>query len=177
MFKEKTTPPGFEPGIPWFVVRCLIRWATGPVMLKQDSFSVLFLCCQSNKTRYEYGMCKTDEQLRLWEESITNSVFRPMFALWEYRLLDVGEARSRVGFGHNAFLVYGHIFNNYIRTIFNLVKVGNWACVLFSWKRQKGKISQNICDEKYLSVPWTSWASFKVVVVRPFSSYFLSFDA
>ena len=24
------TPPGFEPGIPWFVVRCLIHWATGP---------------------------------------------------------------------------------------------------------------------------------------------------
>ena len=73
--------------------------------------------------------------------------------LWEYRLLDVGEARSRVGFGHNAFLVYGHNFNDYIRTIFNLVKVGNWACVLFSWKRKKGKISQNIYDEKYLSVP------------------------
>ena len=33
------------------------------------------------------------------------------------------------------------------------MKVGNWACVLFSWKRQKGKISQNIYDEKYLSVP------------------------
>ena len=24
------TPPGLEPGIPWFVVRCLIHWATGP---------------------------------------------------------------------------------------------------------------------------------------------------
>ena len=67
-FKEKTTPPGFEPGIPWFVARCLIRWSK--VMLKQDSFSVLFLCCQSNKTRYEYGMGITDEQLRLWDESI-----------------------------------------------------------------------------------------------------------
>ena len=31
--KGKTTPPGFEPGIPWFVVRCLIRWATGPVLV------------------------------------------------------------------------------------------------------------------------------------------------
>lgn len=26
----KPTLPGFEPGIPWFVVRCLIRWATRP---------------------------------------------------------------------------------------------------------------------------------------------------
>ena len=25
------TPPGLEPGIPWFVVRCLIHWATGPL--------------------------------------------------------------------------------------------------------------------------------------------------
>ena len=24
------TLPGLEPGIPWFVVRCLIHWATGP---------------------------------------------------------------------------------------------------------------------------------------------------
>ena len=31
--KYKTsTPPGFEPGIPWFVVRCLIRWGKGPVI-------------------------------------------------------------------------------------------------------------------------------------------------
>ena len=28
--EKKTTPPGFEPGIPWFGVRCLIHWATGP---------------------------------------------------------------------------------------------------------------------------------------------------
>ena len=34
------------------------------------------------------------------------------------------------------------------------MKVENWACVLFSWKRQKGKISQNIYDEKYISVPY-----------------------
>ena len=27
--KQKTSPVGFEPTIPWFVVRCLIRWATG----------------------------------------------------------------------------------------------------------------------------------------------------
>ena len=64
-----------------------------------------------------------------------------------------GEKQGWFEIGHNAFLVYGHIFNDYMRTIFNLVKVGNWACVLFSWKRQKGKISQNIYDEKYLSVP------------------------
>ncbi len=28
--RKKTTLPGLEPGIPWFVVRCLIHWATGP---------------------------------------------------------------------------------------------------------------------------------------------------
>ena len=28
--KNCATPPGFEPEIPWFVVRCLIHWATGP---------------------------------------------------------------------------------------------------------------------------------------------------
>ena len=27
---KNTTLPGLEPGIPWFVVRCLIHWATGP---------------------------------------------------------------------------------------------------------------------------------------------------
>ena len=31
--------PGLEPGIPWFVVRCLIHWATGPV-----SIFLMFLC-------------------------------------------------------------------------------------------------------------------------------------
>ena len=145
-------------------------------MRKQDSFSVLFLCCQSNKTRYEYGMCKTDQKLRLWKESIKNSVLRPIFAFMRIPITGRRGGEKQGWFGHNAFSVYGHIFNDYMRTIFNLVKVGNWACVLFSWRRQKGKISQNIYDEKYLSVPWTSWASFEVVVVRPFSSYFLSSD-
>ena len=28
--------PGLEPGIPWFVVRCLIHWATGPKMLRKN---------------------------------------------------------------------------------------------------------------------------------------------
>ena len=28
---------GLEPAIPWFVVRCLIRWATGPLLLHIDS--------------------------------------------------------------------------------------------------------------------------------------------
>ena len=27
--------PGLEPGIPWFVVRCLIHWATGPKMFEK----------------------------------------------------------------------------------------------------------------------------------------------
>ena len=26
---KNASPVGFEPTIPWFVVRCLIRWATG----------------------------------------------------------------------------------------------------------------------------------------------------
>ena len=31
LYRTKTsTLPGLEPGIPWFVVRCLIHWATGP---------------------------------------------------------------------------------------------------------------------------------------------------
>ena len=28
--------PGLEPGIPWFVVRCLIHWATGPKKLEKN---------------------------------------------------------------------------------------------------------------------------------------------
>ena len=98
-------------------------------------------------------MCITDEQLRLWDESIKNSVFRPMFAFMRIPITERRGGEKQGWFDHNSFLVYGHIFNDYMRTIFNLVKVGNWACVLFSWKRQKGKISQNIYDEKYISVP------------------------
>ena len=29
---------GLEPAIPWFVVRCLIRWATGPPLIKNSWF-------------------------------------------------------------------------------------------------------------------------------------------
>ena len=35
--KKILTLAGFEPAIPWFVVRCLIRWATGPLLLHIDS--------------------------------------------------------------------------------------------------------------------------------------------
>ena len=28
--------PGLEPGIPWFVVRCLIHWATGPKKFEKN---------------------------------------------------------------------------------------------------------------------------------------------
>ena len=37
---ENLTLAGLEPAIPWFVVRCLIRWATGPfkgVVTEQES--------------------------------------------------------------------------------------------------------------------------------------------
>ena len=38
--KYKTsTPLGFEPGIPRFVVRCLIRWATGPSVMDGSLFN------------------------------------------------------------------------------------------------------------------------------------------
>ena len=32
--KKISTLAGLEPAIPWFVVRCLIRWATGPLPLQ-----------------------------------------------------------------------------------------------------------------------------------------------
>ena len=33
------TLAGLEPAIPWFVVRCLIHWATGPVAVNTENFS------------------------------------------------------------------------------------------------------------------------------------------
>ena len=37
-FGEKlSTLPGLEPGIPWFVVRCLIHWATRPYCLPRQN--------------------------------------------------------------------------------------------------------------------------------------------
>ena len=35
--RNKMTPAGLEPAIPGSVGRCLIHWATGPVVSKQDS--------------------------------------------------------------------------------------------------------------------------------------------
>ena len=32
-FTKNASPVGFEPTIPWFVVRCLIRWATGTALV------------------------------------------------------------------------------------------------------------------------------------------------
>ena len=33
--------PGLEPGIPWFVVRCLIHWATGPKKFEKNKKVIL----------------------------------------------------------------------------------------------------------------------------------------
>ena len=35
---KNLTLAGLEPAIPWFVVRCLIRWATGPPLIKNSWF-------------------------------------------------------------------------------------------------------------------------------------------
>ena len=37
IIKKLSTMPGLEPGIPWFVVRCLIHWATRPCVAKESS--------------------------------------------------------------------------------------------------------------------------------------------
>ena len=35
---KNLTLAGLEPAIPWFVVRCLIRWATGPPLIRNSWF-------------------------------------------------------------------------------------------------------------------------------------------
>ena len=40
--------PGLEPGIPWFVVRCLIHWATGPL-----AYSIKFIVCLYTVKKFE----------------------------------------------------------------------------------------------------------------------------
>ena len=53
--KITATPPGFEPEIPWFVVRCLICWATGPFY---QIFSRFFAQGWNNIIRMKIGRLK-----------------------------------------------------------------------------------------------------------------------
>ena len=45
---KRLTLAGLEPAIPWFVVRCLIRWATGPFYFSNVRLRILRPCNHRN---------------------------------------------------------------------------------------------------------------------------------
>ena len=71
-----------------------------------------------------------------------------------------------------------HIFNDYIRTIFNLVKAETELAFFLAGKGKKVKFFKIVMMKNIFQFHERArCASFEVVVVRPFSRYFLSSDA
>ena len=51
--------PGLEPGIPWFVVRCLIHWATGPKKFEKNKKVSLTKCANVREIVIKLSFCAT----------------------------------------------------------------------------------------------------------------------
>ena len=53
------TLAGFEPAIPWFVVRCLIHWATGPKKLEKNKKVTLTKSANLREILIKLSFCAT----------------------------------------------------------------------------------------------------------------------